>query len=415
MPPSTFAFLSPSRYSKQINMLFATTIGALCITIIALFLVLEGIVRLFFFFKTTFFIQEVRRRDFIATEYHPYLDRVENWSKPMFRYIPIGLRLFNLDNPIPGRVENNSLGFRCAEFTPPDPHVLRIVLLGGSTAWGSGASSNNATIAKQLEIMVNQNKALLGSRQRAECYNLAQINGYQTQDILTLLFFGAQLQPDIVLSLTGWNELVALETMKRELLKTYGVFYMSEMEDWEPLNVVGNKTKHLAHALRLWGLERSAFIRSIHMRKRRKQSSPHPAITESITLGTTLFLRHLTIINTLARAYGARHLQFLQPYLYRKNIRTPSEKSVLHLYNDLRPIHGGKTTGEYLQQQNIYAPLLRDVQKRPQNFGIVEDLCDLFNDEKETMFYTLVHLTDQGYHVVAQRMYNALIKNFTPS
>src|SRR3989344_1943010 len=132
----------------------------LFLTIFFFFLIIEWLLRIIARLKKTFFVKEVFRKDFLAEEYQDYIRRVEDWTKPMFYYLPIGLRLFNLKNPIPGRVENNSLGFRCPEFAPPDSDPLRIALLGGSAAWGSGASGNSATIAGQLEKMLNQSRRL---------------------------------------------------------------------------------------------------------------------------------------------------------------------------------------------------------------------------------------------------------------
>jgi hypothetical protein len=201
--------------------------------VIVLLFGLELLTRLYNWFKKTFLIKQVSRKDFIADEYQDYLKRIEDWSKPMFYYFPIGLRLFNLDNPLPGKVENNSLGYRCPEFIPPEEGTMRIVLLGGSAAWSSGSSSNKTTIAGYLEKMINEDKRFLkqGNRNfdRAEVFNLAQINGMQTQDILSLIFFYDKIKPDLVLSFTGWNELVTSHTLDEDLLDKFELFYVQEM------------------------------------------------------------------------------------------------------------------------------------------------------------------------------------------
>lgn len=372
-------------------------------------LIVEVALRVIAWLKKTFFVKEVSRKDFLAEEYQDYIRRVEDWTKPMFYYLPIGLRLFNLKNPIPGRVENNSLGFRCPEFTPPDPNTLRIALLGGSAAWGSGASDNGATIAGQLEKILNQNRSLLGSYKKAQCYNLAQINGYQTQDVLTLLFFCSKIKPNIVISFSGWNELVAMETMSKEILEKYGVFYMNEMEGWEPINIAGNKTKLLKDALIIWIKEHSKLARlTAQYASPAGEVRRGMPIDEMIKVGTALFKNHLKILHAVSNAYNARHVQFLQPYLYRKKILTPEEQKIIHLYDDLRPVHGGKETGNFLRSHNIYAPMLGEIQNDPDLFGRIHDLCDLFREELATRFYTLVHLNDAGYNEVARKIHDLL-------
>jgi nitrate reductase NapE component len=65
---------------------------------------------------SSLFVETVTKSDYISKKYHKYLQRVDNWNKPIFKYIPIGLRVFNNDNPIPEVVINNSLGFRSPDF-----------------------------------------------------------------------------------------------------------------------------------------------------------------------------------------------------------------------------------------------------------------------------------------------------------
>ena len=80
---------------------------------------------------SSLFSDTVTRADYISEKYHKYLKRVDSWDKPMFKYIPIGLRVFNNDNPIPGIVKNNSLGFRAPDFDKAHDDEIRVVLLGG--------------------------------------------------------------------------------------------------------------------------------------------------------------------------------------------------------------------------------------------------------------------------------------------
>ncbi len=44
-----------------------------------------------------------------------------------------------------------------------------------------------------------------------------------------------------------------------------------------------------------------------------------------------------------------------------------------------------------------------------QYVGVGVDIGDMFLDEKETMFFLLVHLTDDGYRRMAERVYETLV------
>lgn len=383
--------------------------GALFIVVLGVILGVELLLRLKRFVVRNVLTKPVTRKDFIDEGYHNYLNWIEDWQKPMFMYCPIGFRLFNTDNPI-SPVKNNSLGFRCEEFSSLDEDALRIVILGGSAAWGGGASSNETTIAGHLERLINSDKKLLGSRSRAICYNLAQVNAYQTQDILSLVFFARKLRPHLVISYTGWNELIANNLMHKDYLEKYGVFYISEMQGWEPLEVIGNKTKLLKRAISLWGRQHTELFNLFC--KARAQNIGLNNWVERISLGSRLFVDHLKILESLTEAFRSRHFQFLQPYVHRKYDLTEQEAKLVRFYDYFRPAQGGKELGDYLRTHDIYQEVLNMIQaENLTTTSPVTDLCDLFRSESGQMFYTLVHLTDAGYLKVAERIYATILSS----
>ena len=385
----------------------ASIIGTIVLGFCLLAIGAELAIRLWRWLQVTLFVEEVQRKDFLSPEYGPYLNWIEDWSKPMFQYLPIGLRHFNLDNPI-GPVRNNALGFRCDELTGSEPGELRVAVLGGSAAWGCGASSNEATISGQLERLINHDGRLLSGFDRAKVYNLAQVDGHQTQDLLTALFYLPRLRPHIAVSFTGWNELVCNGSMRRDLLERYGVFYLTEMAGWQPLKAGGVSRQVLAQSFWIWSSKWSALAAELGV----KHYAPAPAqqrpVAECIEVGLPLFADHLVRLDELAATYGFRHFQFLQPNIYRKRTLTAEEAKIIELYDEVRPIQGGKATGDFLRTTNVYQPLLDRVRHDPR-IQSVTDLSDMFLDEAERRYFSLVHMTDTGYQVVAERIYDTLV------
>lgn len=160
--------------------------GIVVALILAALVFLELLGRLHRSFRRTFLEEEFRRQDFLDPRYHVYINWTDTWLKPMFTYVPVGMRVFNADNPI-APVENNSLGFRCPEFDDKPETEFRIVVLGGSAAWGFGASANQTTIAGHLERICDERKAFQdGKITHVKVWNLAQVNQTQTQDIITV-------------------------------------------------------------------------------------------------------------------------------------------------------------------------------------------------------------------------------------
>jgi lysophospholipase L1-like esterase len=100
----------------------------------------------------------------------------------------------------------NALGFRGPEtpVTKP-PGRFRIVVLGGSAAWGLGCTADDRTVPGRLEAAL---------RSRYPGRDVEVINGAQTgfvsgQELIYYHRTVAQLAPDLVLLLDGYNDVEA--------------------------------------------------------------------------------------------------------------------------------------------------------------------------------------------------------------
>lgn len=99
-------------------------------------------------------------------------------------------------------ISTNSLGLRGPELSrQKPPGTFRIVLTGGSVSFGWGASSDAACVAPRLQ-------ALLSTPERpVEVINAGCPAYTLTQELLWLTVELLDLQPDLVVSLTGHNDL----------------------------------------------------------------------------------------------------------------------------------------------------------------------------------------------------------------
>jgi hypothetical protein len=99
----------------------------------------------------------------------------------------------------------NSLGFRGLERNLSKPYnVKRVILLGGSTAFGRYATSDENSIAGQLEKLMNEQE------KKPICWeviNLAIPGFISYQEMMMLFLHGFQYKPDYVISLTGINDI----------------------------------------------------------------------------------------------------------------------------------------------------------------------------------------------------------------
>ena len=371
------------------------------------FLLIEIVVRVWRVFRETFLEESFRRQDFLDPRYHEYINWTDTWNKPMFTYIPVGMRVFNDDNPITP-VTTNSLGFRCPEFRAKVKGEYRIVILGGSAAWGFGASGNDTTIAGHLErICREQQPALPEGFDFVSVWNMAQVNQTQTQDILTATLLLPDLIPDTVISFTGWNELVGSATMDLRFLENYSIFPINELVGWSPMQMVSNTKNILIDTFFTFFSRKFDAINWLQSKRNVRAPLIKRSIPEASAIATPLYLKNLKKLVSISKAFDFEHFQFLQPNFYRKLHPSPIEARAIDLYDEHRPVLGGKATGDFLRNNNIYQSLI-DAVNGPDEYGQVIDLSDIFYEEQETMFYSPVHCTDAGYELIAQRMYGTI-------
>lgn len=101
----------------------------------------------------------------------------------------------------------NAFGFRDErnDYAQKEPGTVRVFLTGASTAWGVGVSSEQNTIAKQLERLLNERKGKATGR-RYEVINAAFPAWSTTQERILIEQRLIDLQPDAIVMFSGTND-----------------------------------------------------------------------------------------------------------------------------------------------------------------------------------------------------------------
>jgi hypothetical protein len=112
--------------------------------------------------------------------------------------------------PEPGQHHNafsNSMQFRADKEVamPKPPETFRIFLTGGSTAFGSGAPSQDRTIGAYLNAMLDKELTPV-TRHRYEVFAMANPSWASTHERIIIENRLLDLQPDLVISFSGNND-----------------------------------------------------------------------------------------------------------------------------------------------------------------------------------------------------------------
>lgn len=116
--------------------------------------------------------------------------------------------------PQPGDYKSaviNSMQFRSKkEVSVPKPSkTYRIFLTGGSTAFGSGAPSQDTTIGGYLESLLNQETSNSNLNPKFEVFTMAVPGWNTTNERIVIENRLSELQPDLIISLSGQNDVHA--------------------------------------------------------------------------------------------------------------------------------------------------------------------------------------------------------------
>jgi lysophospholipase L1-like esterase len=89
----------------------------------------------------------------------------------------------------------NSRGLRGGDIRKDEKTQKRIIVVGGSTAFGTGLQHDDETFARHLEQLLH-----------AEVINAAVVGYASGQELVYLVTELVDLQPDLVITLDGWND-----------------------------------------------------------------------------------------------------------------------------------------------------------------------------------------------------------------
>lgn len=209
----------------------------------------------------------------------------------------------NLPNQRADHFTIDERGFRQNGLSRPQKEKKRIVLVGGSTAFGTGLESDRETVASQLAELLD-----------AEVINAAVIGHGSGQELTYLVTDLVDLHPDLVIALDGWND------------------YYKRLELSDPRLLGMNGFDQIENQLvALAGLEDPSFLRRVRslpwllfprLSYRVKYSrvgrwagwlDQEEISSPSIDLAATRYVENLTKMHKIGTAFHYRFLVAMQP------------------------------------------------------------------------------------------------------
>lgn len=284
-------------------------------------------------------------------------------------------------------VNTNELGFRgLAPMAEKAVDTRRIAVLGGSAAFGIGASADAATFPAVLE------RTLRERGRRVEVINAAAPAYVSGQELARLTFQVLDLAPDVLVIYDGFNDI------NSALMFDPRPGYPSNFRWLEAavhLNSLGAFVRYRVSAA-VWGSGLAFWARRLSGVASDSALTLPGADADAAIVAAYRY--HLETMVWMAQARGMRVLCVFQPTLVAKARQSAGERRVLEYIEQRHPGYLERFRGMLPMAVTAMGEACGRLRAR------VVDLSPVFDNVMESVFFDTAHVRDAGNAIVAARL-----------
>ena len=286
----------------------------------------------------------------------------------------------------------NAQGFRGKDWVMEGQSSCRVIVLGGSAAFGQGASRDDKVFTSVLERLLNaSSNSMEGGVQVLN----AAVTGYDsTQELILLVTRLLDYQPDVVVIVDGWNDLYFGGSPPQGVKHPVSTIF----DEFD--SVLSRNTQRWANILRL-----SAFFRMLERRFSKVwQEGGHPRrfgrYSDNLRVYRPRYRKNLERMARLAKAYAVEVIIAPQPELFQRKGEIPEEEHELRLKFNTEH-HAGYA--DFARAQ--YPAFIEAAKEVAQAEGTAfVDTTTTFDQFDGVAFADFVHLNDQGHEILARHL-----------
>ncbi|MBI3117800.1 MAG: SGNH/GDSL hydrolase family protein [Candidatus Hydrogenedentes bacterium] len=269
-----------------------------------------------------------------------------------------------------------------------DPELFRILVSGGSTTAGWGASDNEHTWPARLEKILQQRLEELAPYRAVAVINSGVFDYNMSQEIVRFVHETAYLNPHVVISFNGIND--------RWDYRGNTVDYSLKPYQYELVGTLNGTKPFTAPVL-------FPYVRTFLHRLRSVESDPNSmygyrAAGALQGNAVELFLSKSRQFHALCTAEGIHFLHCFQPLMGTGEKRLTSEEEALKKYmgSDFYP----ESWDAYVERARRFYGEVRPRFNEPYQV----DCAAIFDDVAERAYFDPRHYNDLGNELIAQRI-----------
>ena len=289
-------------------------------------------------------------------------------------------------------IQTNQNGLRSQDLETIDKNLECCMLLGGSVAWGFGASCNDNIISYQIEKILMEKY-----KKKINIINFAEQMHSSHEELMTFVGYLDEIKPKTVICFSGTNDINRgyKNAFKFTDLNTAWINFFNKGNSIgivNEKNIIKFITKTI---LRFFRKFKKIENKNLIFNKPEKNEIP-----------IYLFQNKVEIMNSICRSKKISLLHILQPDLVLKKNKKLSEIDYYEFLDKSRIEYVNKHTlilKEYLKSCEI---------NEKSDYIKYLDLTEIFDETHDVVYIDKAHVNNKGYKILSERISNELQKQF---
>ncbi len=331
---------------------------------------------------------------------------VERWHSDAFESREIAMQIFKdlkqkleiIPHPFTGwrslpnqklkTIEINENGLRSKSLKNLK-YKKNAILLGGSVAWGFGASSNENTPAYKLEEFLNSKYNL-----NYNVINLSEQSHSSIEELNTFISAFHELKPEIVVIFSGCNDMnfEFSKLYKRiDLYDSFLNFYL-----WGDKNGIFREKNSFKIILKI-------LLRFFKKNKKISDEFYHFKKFNVSDYAKNMYQTKLDFISNFCEMKKIKVFNILQPDLFFKSKKSNFEIKYCEF-------EGEEKKNFVLKKNKEFESKFFNI-KNDTNYIKNMSLLNCFDDISETIFVDRSHTADKGYKIISEKISDFIFKN----
>jgi lysophospholipase L1-like esterase len=306
------------------------------------------------------------------------------------------------------------------ELPPKEPGEVRVFLLGGSTVYGVGATREDETIARRLQVYLDSEQAKTSPSGSVHVYNVGSPGYISKQELILMITKIIPFeQPDIIIVLDGLNDFIFLSAARPYIDRPYSdVWHPHEVQIAQSIERVMSPVGAITNAV-TWttiGIIRGTFFGNlldqiVHVSTRSgfglmgrlligRRPEPFSPDPTKLAKAINYYLENIAMMKSICEGANVKFFWFPQPVLGLKQTKTAAEEAVYSGHRDF-----WQRFTEFYE-----AAITHDAALRFGKAPFLQDISDSLTLFEGTAYVDPFHYSPAAQDVIARRMAEAILK-----